>query len=70
MRVFSRALCTMVAVGLLTACSGGSALSPGSTIPVANRIKPGQTMSLPCHCHVVNPAGKKSRRTHRVYRSG
>ena len=62
MRFFSQVVCIMVAAGLLTACSGSTVMSPTSTLPNANGVRAHQTMSLPCHCVPVSPAGKRSHR--------
>jgi hypothetical protein len=57
----SKTLCTVVVAGLLTACSGTTLMSPGSAIPNTSH-KLHQTMSLPCHCHPINPGARRVRR--------
>jgi hypothetical protein len=70
MRLFSEALCTLVAAGLLAACSGATVFSSTSAIPggasnsrfvTVPGVKWHQSMIIPCHCsHAGQPAGKRS----------
>ena len=54
-----KALCTMVAVGLLAACSGGSSL-PVTANPNARGVGSHQSMVIPCRCsHPVLPAARR-----------
>ena len=69
MRLFREALCTMVAAGLLAACSG-TTLSPAAAIPSgasksgfmgARGVGTHQSMTIPCRCYKsYGPAVKKS----------
>gem|GEM_PF-5748924 len=62
MRLTLKALSSLVAIGVLAACSGANLA--GSVTPSTGGFSSNQTMTIPCHCTHPIQAGVK-RQKHR-----